>query len=542
MQKSEMQRLVKVEDRIHQIATEDFGLKYCPIEFDIIPPQKMLEIMSYHMPTNISNWKYGRDYERLRTIYENGSGGLPYEVVINSDPSRAYLMKENTFAVQILVIAHVVGHVNFFTENRHFRETRKDIVELMAEANRRFNKYERMYGQDEVEAVVDAGHALQLHSSPFETETAVEKFERIYKQKMLMSKKGKKAQFNDLVVSNKTDPGEDIHLFNQQLKRYLKLQTPIEPTEDILRYIIDNSPLLEDWHKDILEVLRVEGQYYWPQMKTKYMNEGWATFWHEKILGKLFKEGLLSVSDHAQYNYSNSLVKALNPGGMNPYLIGCGMWEDVEERWDKGRHGPEYENCTNKKEKEEWDTKEGNGRKKMFEAMRTQTDWFFMQNFLTAEVVDKLKLYIYSSKEEYQHIDYVITAHEAKEIAQIIINSFAHSGIPKIEIVNGNMENTGTMMLEHRWSGANLDKKYSEETLKHIWRMWGRPVVLNTMIDDKAVTYKVCSKDQIQSVKMNTDPQVSMTGDLGSSGGPRVASSKGYNPMESTNYVIIEEK
>src|SRR5574340_481695 len=99
MRKSELKRLIKIEDRIYQIAREELGLEFYPVEFDIIPPQKMLEIMAYHIPTNISNWKYGRDYERERTIYDYTARGLPYEVVINANPAKAYLMNDNKFAV-----------------------------------------------------------------------------------------------------------------------------------------------------------------------------------------------------------------------------------------------------------------------------------------------------------------------------------------------------------------------------------------------------------------------------------------------------------
>ena len=180
MTKSELNRLIKIEERIAEIAKDDLGLEFYPIEFDVVPPQKMLEIMAYHIPTNISNWKFGRDYERQRTIYEHGQAGMPYEVVINSNPAKAYLMNDNKFAVQCLVMAHVYGHCAFFTMNRYYQNSRQDIIGILHEATRRFNEYERRYGIDEVEKTVDAGHALQWHSSPFESrETENEKRLRV---------------------------------------------------------------------------------------------------------------------------------------------------------------------------------------------------------------------------------------------------------------------------------------------------------------------------------------------------------------------------
>jgi len=497
MKKSDLKRLIKIEDRIKQIAEEDFKLKFFPTEFDIVPPQKMLEIMAYHIPTNISNWKKGRDYERQRTIYENADAGLPYEVVINSNPARAYLMNNNVFAVQCLVMSHVIGHVAFFTNNKYFRNSRQDIMQIMYEAAHRFNEYEKRFSIDEVEFVVDAGHALQFHSSPFASrKTEDERRERIFKQEKKRLHAHKSDGYGDISGNSREKVNEDIELFNQKLWRKLKLKTPVEPTEDILRYIIDNSNILESWQKDVLEVLRIEGQYFWPIIKTKYMNEGFAVTVHQKIMNKLFKEDLLTTEDHAQYNYSNSLVKAHNPVTLNPYSVGAGMWEDIEERWDKGRHGDGWENCTNVKEKKKWDTKEMNGWDKCLEVVDTYTDWFFMQDFLTAELIDEMNLYIYKKEDKNTYIDYVRTKHKADEIRKLIIESFGHNQIPIIEVINGNYDGKGEIALRHKWSGIELDKNYAEQTMKHIFELYGKPVHLSTIIDKKEVVLTIPEEEK----------------------------------------------
>jgi len=495
MKKQEYQKLLKLEKRIQQIANDELGLKTYDIEFDVCNPQKMLEIMAYRIPTNVNSWKYGRDFERLRTIYEHHGSNLPYEVVINSNPSRAYLMNTNTFAVHCLVISHVYGHVNIFTENKYFRNSRQDIVEILRHANKRFNEYERRYGINEVEMVVDAGHSIQLHSSPFESETEEEKRERIFNQikaKVGQAQGNTKSEFGDLVVNKKSGvlPNQDIELILQNIKRNLRLKTPVESTGDLLRYIIDNSRILEDWQKDILEMLRMEGQYYWPQIKTRYLNEGWSVFIHEKIMNQLFRENLLNASEHAQYNYSNSLVKAENPVSMNPYLIGSSIWKDIENRWDKGQHGKEWELCENEREKENWDTKEMKGWEKCRDTMRVYTDWFFLQEFLTVDIVKDLKIYIFEEVESTTHFDYVITKHKAKEIRDMIIRSFAQGGVPTIEVVDGNTNNRGELTLLHKWD-SNLNKEYAQETCKHICRMWGSKIYLMTKQDNKDIQYTV---------------------------------------------------
>ena len=118
MRKSDLQKIIKLEHRIQQIVEDEMEVDCLPVEFDIIPPQKMLEIMAYNIPTNISNWKKGRDYEIHRTRYDYGDPGLPYEVVVNSTPAKAYLMNSNTVGQHALVIAHVYGHVGFLKSNK----------------------------------------------------------------------------------------------------------------------------------------------------------------------------------------------------------------------------------------------------------------------------------------------------------------------------------------------------------------------------------------------------------------------------------------
>ncbi len=490
MNKSELKKLIKIEDEIHKIIKEEMGFNYYDIEWDIIPDVKMMEIMAYRIPTNISNWKYGRDYERQKTIYDNMDAGLPYEVVLNTNPVRSYLMKSNTFAVQCLVMAHVCGHAAFFYHNKLFQNTRRDILEVMSSANERFNKYERIYGIDEVEKTEDAGHAIQFHSSPFDNETEEEKIQRIYKQNIKRKNPEISSEFGDIITDNEKSSTLDIGLRNQLLMRSLRLKKPVEPTEDLLRFIIDNSVVLDDWQKDILELLREEGRYYWPQIKTKYANEGFATFIHQKVMNELFKRGFLSDSDHAQYNYANSLVKATNPYSLNPYLIGCSIWEDIEDRWNKGKFGEDWNECINADELENWNKNTMMGMEKVKEVLGTHNDWFFIQEFLTAKLVKDLNIYIYIKQQPVPNWErWVITDHEAEEIRKIIVNSFVHSHIPAIEVVSGFDQRK--IHLNHRWAGADLDPVYTKNTLKHISYLWGGEALLSTKVNGKKKIYSV---------------------------------------------------
>jgi len=461
--------------------------------------------MSYNIPSNISNWKFGRNYEKTRTINENVDKSLPYEVVINSDPARAYLMNTNTFAVQALVISHVIGHVVFFTENRYFQRCRRDIIEYMANARDRVNEYERKYGINIVERTVDAGHALQLHSNPFDEETEQEKRKRIYELEKRTSKP-RVTQYGDIGTLSIEEPKESIEisdeLYNTLLWAKLESTSPVEPTEDILRYLIDNSRALRDFQKDILEVVRTEGQYYYPVINTKLMNEGFATLIHEHVMNQLFIENLLTQEEHGQFNYSNSLVKAQNKFGINPYLIGSGIWKNIKERWDRGQHGQEWDDCKNISELDKWNENKNEGWDRIKETMRTHNDWFFVQNFLTTQLIDELDLYIYKIEEDVYEDRIVRTEHTPEQIRELIINMYANGPFPKILVRKGDYTATDwTLELEHKYGGISLDLKFAAETLVHIFNMWKGTISLKTKVGKEDLMIFVNRDGQVFTAK-----------------------------------------
>jgi stage V sporulation protein R len=493
MDSTQMQRLIAIEERAYQIAKEDLGLNFHDIEFDVVPKEKMFEIMAYNFIGGYSNWKYGRDMERARTIYEKTGEGLPYEVVVNTNPVRAYLMKNNTLAVQALVVTHVIGHAAFSYHNTNHATADKDLTSKLIAASKRFEEYERKYGIEAVEKIQDAGHAIMWHSTPsLSEETEDEKRKRIFEQIKRKAHERKATEFDDFLGDEFYKKAQtERDLYNHKIWMRLKARTPVEPTEDLLRYIIDNSRVLSDWEKDILEIIRMQGRFIHPMIKTKQMNEGFATWTHQKIMQKLFREGYLNATDHAEYNYSNSLVKAKSKYSMNPYLVGSEMWLDIEKRWNKGQYGTEWEGCVDAERKKNWDTGEMNGLKKIHKILRTYSDWSFMNDFLTADLIRELQLYLYKAQKSILYTkQVVITDHKVEEIRQLIVKSFAHSGIPKIEVADGNGHGKGTLLLKHSHIGPDLDKEYAEKTLEHIAWLWGEDVELITRVDKNWYSYK----------------------------------------------------
>jgi stage V sporulation protein R len=466
----DLQRLVEADEKIREVASE-MGLDFFPQEFDVIPAQKMLEIMAYRLPVNYSHWSYGREYEMERTRYEHGMG-VPYEVVLNSDPCRAYLMNTNPFAVQAMVMAHVYAHNDFMKNNIHFSPTRRDMIPSASEAASRLRRYEERFGEAAVERIIDAAMAIEQNVDPdffIKEETREEKEDRIDAGH---STTGGKGPFEDL-LGRKRPP--------QIARADAERKTPLEPERDIIYYLMDNSPKpLKEWEKDVLSVVRQQSRYYMPQRRTKVMNEGWATFWHQRIMERLFQDGYLSAEEHGYYNLYNARVLTHLPRTINPYLIGLRMFEDIEDRWNKGRFGRDWDDCRSGARRETWDTGLGKGREKLFDVRRTHIDRFFFEEFLTEKLVSELKLYIYKAIQRRDNVDYVVAEDDWRTVKAILVRLYSDFGTPHIVVEDGDYKGRRELYLKHCFEGLPLDREYREKTLEHVHYLWQRPVHLES--------------------------------------------------------------
>jgi len=485
----ELERLTQFDEKIQEIA-RGFGLNFFPQEFDVIPAQKMLEILAYRFPVNFSHWSFGRDYEREKTQYEYGLG-IPYEVVLNSNPSRAYLMNTNPFPVQVMVMAHVYAHNDFMKNNSHFKPTRKDILPSASEAALRFQKYEKRYGLQEVERVLDTGLSIELNVDPdffLREESEEEQRERLSTGASVPEVHG---PFDDLVPRKKIDrPSSDDY----------NKKTPLQPERDVLLYIINHSPKpLREWEKDVLSVVRDQSRYFMPQRRTKIMNEGWASYWHMKIMDQLFKEGLLQEKEHGFYNLYNARVLASHPRTLNPYHVGLKIFEDVEDRWNKGRFGREWEECEDPRRRESWDLGTGQGREKIFEVRHSFSDRFFIEQFLTEKLVHDLNLYLYEGKRENDEIQYVISEKDWRRIKNLLVSHLSTFSIPLIMVEDGDYKGKRELYLKHAYDGIELDLEYREKTMEHIFYLWDRPVHLESVIDERKVLFTFDGTTHIRS-------------------------------------------
>ncbi len=254
------------------------------------------------------------------------------------------------------------------------------------------------------------------------------------------------------------------------------------PTRDVLLYLLQHARL-EDWQMDCLSIVREEAYYFAPQGMTKVMNEGWASYWHSTLMTKHFVEAkeIIDYADH------HSGTVHMPPGNFNPYKIGLELFRDIEDRWNKGRFGKAYEESDNLGEKKSWDKGLGLGREKIFEVRRMYNDVNFIDEFMTAEFIEKHKFYQYGRDPHTGQLR--IITRDPQRIKQTMLYHLTNHGRPFIYVVDGDYCGRGELYLAHKHNGLDLEIKFAVETLKNIYKIWQHPVHLQARIDDDMMLF-----------------------------------------------------
>ena len=485
MKPAELERLRTLEVRIREIA-EGMGLRTTDIVFEVVPAQRVLEGMSYHFPTNFSHWSFGRDYERNRTIYEHTGHGIPYEQVWNFKVPKAFLVETSPFALQVLTVAHVYGHADFFLSNTHSRHGRSvaDIAEEARNAAPRFQEYTDRYGLDEIERIIDAAMAVQWHQDidPFAEEVPEQEV-----RDHLIAVEQAKLKRPQTVEGEFQEPQtkEQVEEIERNL-RELMFKTPPQPEYDLLRYIKAHSPKpLRPMAVDILSVIRNQARALAPNARTKLLNEGWATYVHVRIMRQLFQEGLLTAEEHGVFNRFHSAVLREDRKGLNWYRVGFGLYEYTREQWNKGRFGREFEQCEDPLERAYWDTAANQGDEKIFEVRANYSDRMAVELLFSDEFIHEQRLYIYQEQVDPNTGDIieVITESRPLVLRTLLKQQLTLHGTPVIYVKDGNYNDNRELYLvnvNHPNSRNELDGEYERATLEKIFYLWGRPVHLET--------------------------------------------------------------
>ncbi|KRG16615.1 stage V sporulation protein R [Virgibacillus soli] len=458
MMKSDAKALEYAISEITEIA-EGFGLDFYPMRYEICPAEIIYTFGAYGMPTRFSHWSFGKQFFKMKLQYDLGLSKI-YELVINSNPCYAFLLDTNSLIQNKLIVAHVLAHCDFFKNNARFQNTKRDMVESMAATAERVRQYEIEYGKKEVEDFLDAVLSIEEHIDPSllrpKLDWQVEDTE--WEETSIQT-----TEYDDLWSLDESDK-------EQAKRKRVKKSFPPQPEKDIMLFIEQYSRELEDWQRDIMTMVREEMLYFWPQLETKIMNEGWASYWHQRILRELD----LTSDEAIEFAKLNASVIQPSKTNINPYYLGLKIFEDIEERWDHPN-----------KEMKEQGVKENSGREKIFEVREIESDISFIRNYLTKELVHREDMYLFQKRGR----DYKVVDKDWTEVRDQLVNMRVNGGFPYITVNDGDYLKNGELYLKHWYEDVELDLNYLEKVLPYIHQLWGRSVHMESVVEERSVLF-----------------------------------------------------
>ncbi len=463
---------------IREVAV-DFGLDFFETIFEMVDYKQMNEIASYGgFPTRYPHWRFGMEYEQLSKGYEYGLSKI-YEMVVNNDPAYAYLLEGNNLVDQKTVIAHVYAHVDFFKNNYYFSKTNRRMVDEMANHGARIRRYVDRQGIEKVEDFIDTclsiDNLIDYHS-PFIERRGEELDPEELRHREVPKFKAK--EYMDEFIN----PEEFIEEQKKKLAKEAEQAKnfPRRPERDVMLFLLEHAPL-ERWEADVLSIMREEAYYFAPQGQTKIMNEGWASYWHSKIL----TTRILDDSEIIDFADINSRVLSSSKGQLNPYKLGVALFRDIEDRWNKGKFGKEWDEVDDLERRDSWDKELGLGQEQIFRVRKLYNDVTFIDEFLTEDFAAQSKMFTYGYNRKSGHWE--IESREFDQIKEKLLRSLTNFGQPFIYVRDANFQNRTELLLHHKYEGTELRADYAREVLKALHRLWKRPVNIETVRDDKGM-------------------------------------------------------
>lgn len=449
---------------------KELGLDFFEQIFEICSHHDMIGYMAYlGMTASYPHWAFGKSFEITETLYRYRVRGLPYEMVINSSPSLAYLMRDNALPMQLLTMAHVYGHNDFMKNNINFSHTRPELVlERIKVRADRVRSYieDPSIGPEKVENLLDIARALaHQRSHNFQ----IKKLSRQEQKKRLIERYEKPKDKSELPDLNRV---------------------PLEPESDILLFIRDHNPFLEDWEKDILTIIDEEAQYFIPQIETKIMNEGWATYWHYKILNSLDLPDAIYLGFIKEHN--QVVTRPKKPASfITPYYLGFKLWQDIEKRWEE-KDGS------------------GGGLKRMFFSREVDRDSSFLRQYLTQEFLAEMDIFQHEKERGDRVVTKISDEDDWKEIRELLIKDVGASTIPVIKIWDANFRVPRGLFLRHEYDGRELYQEYTVRTIEYLQKLWRGTVCLETIENNQKVLYK-CTANKIKRITPSKEGQLEIT-------------------------------
>ncbi len=442
----EQAALANYAEQIEALAAR-LGLDYYPVDFEVVPNNFMMEIAVYGLPVRMPHWSFGIRY--IHQLIRQGMGNSRiFEVMFPGNPCHAYLVRDNSVAENTLVVAHVIGHADFAKNNHLFARFMAmaggHILEQAAERARMIETALAEHGQERVEAILDAALALEPH---------VDVNQPLHRQPYadLNRASGKDLAEDAFARRFHLLPGATEPSASGLLRR---AAIPPQPEYDLLWFIANHAPDMEGWERDIFLAVREESFYFYPVFACQIMNEGWASYWHARLLREadflpsdLYVSAIKAHSDVVRPFAANNQLSL----SINPYHLGFAIWEDIIER--EGIH-------------------------RAREICRDEDDFGFIRNYLTQALAERLDLFVYEADHEGEIRIADKTIHAIREA--ILAPKFNY-GAPRVSVSKMHIDGSLELVHDFRDDGRGLDIPRAERVLDYVTRVWRRPVSLQTV-------------------------------------------------------------
>ncbi|HEX5342445.1 MAG TPA: SpoVR family protein [Duganella sp.] len=426
-----------------QTLAASLGLEYYPVDFELVPQNFMLEIAVYGMPVRMHHWSFGLRYIH-QLLHQNMGHSRIFEVMFPGDPCRAYMMDTNSLAENTLVTAHVIGHADFVKRNSLFARFMSmaggHILEQSAARANALEDARLRHGQRAVETVLDAALALEPH---------IDINQPLYRPPYPEPPEAKHKTPDAFHQRYHALPGETAPEPSAPARR----QLPPHPEQDLLWFIARYAPELQDWERDLFLAVREEAFYFYPVHACQIMNEGWASYWHARLLREadflpqeLYLHALRAHSDVVR-PYGNEQDVALS---INPYHLGFAIWEDIIER---------------------------DGIEAARRICAEEDDFGFIRNHLDAKLADKLELFSYQERNDGETR---VLSRDIHAVREAILGPKYNYGAPCIAVERMNEDFSLVLRHDHNRDGRGLDLAQAEQVLKYVARVWRRPVTMHT--------------------------------------------------------------
>ena len=421
-----------------EAAAHAAGLNFFEVLFEPLDARDVNAVAAYGgFPRRYASWRFGMDFERLHKSYSYGLSKI-YELVINNDPTIAYLVRSNSVMEEKLVMAHVFGHADFFKNNTWFAPTERHMVDVMERHAEQMQASLDAHGVERVETFLDAVLSLDTLIDPY-----LPQRERLRKGKAAgqgVDLRERARLALEAVLDGGPKPGNAA-----------QEKSPSDPpTYDILGFLLEHAPL-QSWQREIVRMVRLEAYYFLPQRMTKIINEGWASFWHSRLI----TGGLLDPSEIIDFADCHSGATSTGPGQLNPYKLGIDLFRHAERR------GLD-----------------------IFRLRRIHNDVSFLDEVMDEAFAASSQLFLVERDERSGEAQ--VGSRDWRQVKERLLQNLTWCGSPRIELIGADENGCGELLLRHHHDGRDIRLAEAGDLLRNLALVWGNSVHLLSQDEGQA--------------------------------------------------------